>query len=842
VIGVAMLAVAAVAGALLVSERGGGRALAPSAARANAVVFVDPARAALIGQADTDGRPGGIAAGFGRLWVTDSANGRVLVLDPSTYRFVDQIPLGRAPTALTAGIDAIWAIDPGSGTVSEINPGSDTVVATLSVGTSPTAIAAGAGALWVADASTGELTRIDPATASVVATIPVGQPLTDVTVGLGSVWVTSSSSGLLIAVDPQSNRATQAAAVGNGPSSVRVLDGTVWVANPPDDTLSRFDPRSGVVRKVSVSGPNALAVAEGRLWVTDSVHAALIRIDPATGKSTRVAVLANPPQAMVGSGRTLALTTGVSPAEHRGGTLQVVAGEGVDSIDPGAAYSADDWQLLSITNDGLLTYARGSEPGGGTLVPDLATSLPVIADGGRTLTFQLRRGLRYSDGTVIRPADFRRALEREYQAGTGLSAVGVPLAGAQRCGTGRPRCKLQNGVSINEAAWTVTYHLSAPDPAFLYQLALPFGAAVPAGTPDIGSSAGPQPATGPYRIASYLPNHRVELVRNPRFHPWSAAAQPDGFPERISVQLGLQPGAQAAAVAAGRADVMLDVPPAGKLDSLRRDRPQQMHGYSLGVTDAMFLNTRLAPFNHPDVRRAIALAVDRSHLVELAGGSQLARPTCQILPPGFPGYYPYCTSTIDPDPAGVWHGAAFSQARALIAASGTSGARVAVSTVANDRVKLAVGRYFVELLDALGYRARLRTYPDDHAYYAQVGRDETRSQVGFIGWEADYQAGSAFFGPLFTCSAYQPDMQYNMNPAGLCDPQIDSQIASATSLQTTNVAIANRAWQNVDRDVTQRAAWIPLVNPLGIDLVSARVDNYQRNPSFGVLLDQLWIR
>ncbi len=66
-------------------------------------------------------------------------------------------------------------------------------------------------------------------------------------------------------------------------------------------------------------------------------------------------------------------------------------------------------------------------------------------------------------------------------------------------------------------------------------------------------------------------------------------------------------------------------------------------------------------------------------------------------------------------------------------------------------------------------------------------------------------------------------------------------MARATALQTINAAAANRAWQHIDREIMHYAPWIPLVNPLGIDLVSGQVGNYQRTPAFGVLLDQLWV-
>jgi DNA-binding SARP family transcriptional activator len=606
------LGLALMIGALLPIGPEGGRAVTASPVRANAVVFVDPAGPTPLGQTDTNGRPAAIAAGFDRVWVTDPANGRVLVLNPATFRVEDQIPLGRQPTGLVASTNAIWVTDPGSGTVAEINPNSDTVVSTVTVATSPSAIAVGAGALWVTDGSDGTLTRIDPDRASVVDTIGVGQPLTDVTVGLGSVWVTSGSSAQLIEIDPRTDNVTATIAIGNGPASVRVLRGSVWVANPPDNTVSRFDPPTGAVRKLSVSDPTALAGAAGALWVASGDAAALTRVDLATDEIASTTALANPPAAIVGVGDTLALVTLAAPATHRGGTLQVVAGDGIDSIDPGAAYSANAWQLLSMTNDGLLTYARTSHPGGAMLVPDLATALPLIQDGGRTFTFKLRRDVHYSNGIVVRPEDFRRALEREYLAGTGLAAVGVPIAGAERCLSRHVRCSLDSGVTVDNATQTVTYHLAAPDPAFLYQLALPFGAPIPGGTPDIGPGTGPLPATGPYLIANYIPGRQVDLVRNPRFHPWSATARPDGFPAHISVRLGLQPAEQAVAVAADRADVMLDSPPAAALGDLRRLVPQQMHTYSLGATYAVFLNTRVAPFNRVAARRALNLAVDRS--------------------------------------------------------------------------------------------------------------------------------------------------------------------------------------------------------------------------------------
>jgi DNA-binding SARP family transcriptional activator/ABC-type transport system substrate-binding protein len=827
--------------AVALATQGGRRAgvLAASDVRANTIVFVDTAHSMLVDQEATAGRPAGLAAGAGALWVSDAANDRVLRLDPQTHRIEDRVPVGRNPSGIAASSRSTWVANTGGRTVSEIRPESGTVVATVPVGNAPVAIASGAGAIWVADASDGTITRIDPLTATVVATIQLGQPLSDVAVGLGAVWASSASSGLLIRVDPGSNRPVQTLSVGNGPSSIAFAEGAVWVANPPDGTLSRVDPISGAVRKINVSRPGDLASGAGALWVARTDRLDVARIEPRTGAIVRTIPIGAPAAAIAELDGKLAVAALPTSASHRGGTLRVVGGDALDSIDPGQAYSAIGWQLLSLTNDGLLTYARSAGPAGATIVPDLATSLPVAQDGGRAFSFQLRPGLRYSTGAPVRPQDFRTALERQFRASTGLAALGVRIRGAEGCTP--TRCDLSAGVVVDDASRTITYRLARPDPAFLYKLALPFGSAVPAGAQPI-SATHALPATGPYRIARYVPGREVVLRRNARFRPWSNAAQPAGFPDTIALTLRRDPASQAAAVAGGRADVMLDSPPPGSLARLGQRSPLQLHPYTQPRVNAMFLNTRLAPFDQPAVRRALELAVDRRAIMRLAGGPKLARPTCQILPPGFPGYRPLCPYTTDPTPAGLWRAPDLARARRLIAGSGTRGMAIRVSTIADDPAKLATGRYFVRLLGRLGYRASLRRYAGAHAYYSGVGMARSRSQIGVLDWVADYQAGSAFFQPLFTCEAYRPRMPLNLNAAGLCDPALDREIARATRLQAANAAAANTAWQRIDRAITVRAAWIPLVTPLGIDFVAPRAGNYQRNPAFGVLLDQLWVR
>jgi hypothetical protein len=405
--------------------------LRASAVHANAVVFVDRARGATVAQADTGGSPTALSAGAGSLWATDSAHDLVLRLDESGYRTVDRIQVERGPSAIVATRDGIWVANTGSGTLSEISPSSGTVVATVRVGEAPVAIAAGAGAIWVADANDGTVRRIDPRRAAVTATIQLGQSLTGIAARADAVWVTSTNAGLLIRVDVATNRPVRTTAVGNGPGAIVLAGGAVWVANPPDDTVSRIDPETGAVRKLNVAGPGALVASEGALWVTRTRQLDIAEIDLATRSLGRTIPTGSPIVSLAAYEGGLALATSASPASHRGGTLRVVVDDNLDSLDPGSGWSSPSWHVLSLTNDGLVTYARMAGPGGATIVPDLAVALPIAQAGGRTYTFQLRRGVRYSNGAPVRPSDFRATFERQYRAETGLSAFGIPIRGGR---------------------------------------------------------------------------------------------------------------------------------------------------------------------------------------------------------------------------------------------------------------------------------------------------------------------------------------------------------------------------------------------------------------------------
>jgi DNA-binding SARP family transcriptional activator len=372
---------------------------------------------------------------------------------------------------------------------------------------------------------------------------------------------------------------------------------------------------------------------------------------------------------------------------------------------------------------------------------------------------------------------------------------------------------------------------------FLYKLAFAFTAPVPASMPAHEAGTSPVPATGPYMITRYLPEREIHLARNPYFRQWSAAAQPDGFPDRIVWRFGLTPAQEVAAIEAGRADWMADPPPdyqdlAGRYNS-------QVHINPLpGISYAAF-NVTVPPFNDPRVRQAVSLAADRNQAVSALGGPGAAQPTCQIIPPGLPGYRPYCPFTTDPSASGAWVGPDLARARRLVAASHTEGMPVVVWAHQWDG---PLGPYLVAVLHELGYRASLRV-ASVAAFARNVNDTRRRAQASVGTWIADYPSASDFFDLFFRCSSFRPaDPADTRSGSFFCHPGIDRQMSQADQLQVSDPQAAAQVWAKVDREITDLAAWVPLLSLRFADFTSARVGDYQYNPVWGILLDQLWVR
>ncbi len=833
------LIAAAVAIPVLAFGSGGGGSI--EAAAGNSVGFVDPEKNELVADVGVGATPTRLAVAEGAYWVTNADDHTVSRIDPSTKAVVQTIAVGTSPSGITSGGGDMWVANSLDSTVSRIDTETNTVVQTIDVGNFPLGIAYANGAIWVANTGDDTISKIDANSGSVVKTVPIAA--TELTSGARALWASRRTANNVARIDPRSGKVVQEISVGGGPTGVDFGAGSVWVANSLDGTVSRIDPETSSVTATipTGNGPTALDANSHGVWVSNQFDGTVARIDPRTNQVVRRIDVGNRPQAVAVTGGSVLVGIRESDAAHRGGTLTVRNDRSLDSIDTAIAYDPASWPYLRMTNDGLVAFNQVAGVGGTQLVPDLAVSLPTPTDAGRTYTFQLRQGVRYSTGRPVKASDVRSTFERAFRIGLQVPYYDA-IVGAAGCWRTPKRCDLSRGIVTDDRAGTVVFHLVTPDPEFLHRLAIPSAYLLPAGTAARDTGTRPLPATGPYVIATYRPNHVLRLERNPYFHEWSKAAQPDGYPDTIIAQLGGTADDAIDDVIRGKADLMSTLgsgaPSPSRLVEIKTRYASQVHTNPAQQTASLFLNTRLAPFDRLEVRRAVSYAVDRAAAVQIGGGSDLAETTCQVLPPHYPGYRRYCPYTASPSAQGAWTAPDLAKARALVVHSGTRGMKITVWDYAPLR---GFGPLLVNALRSLGYRASVRTLGD--TYNATAFDPRTKAQIGFYGWGTDYPLASTWFSAPLTCASLRASSSQNWNAAQFCDPRIDRLITRAQNEQATNPEAARRLWERIDHELVDQAPMVPLISWNVVDVLGKNVGNYQfSGRGMGLLIDQLWVR
>ena len=510
-------------------------------------------------------------------------------------------------------------------------------------------------------------------------------------------------------------------------------------------------------------------------------------------------------------------------AAHAQGTLHLLATDGAGSIDPQINYTGQYWQLFTVVYDGLVGFRRAPGAAGLDIVPDLADAVPQPTDGGRLYSFHIRPGLHFADGTPVRPSDAAASFRRIFRiVGPTAGSFYAGIEGAADCLRDPAQCQLP-GVVADDATGTLIIRLTRPDPDFLMKLALPHASILPASAPGHDAGTEPLTGTGPYRFARYDPAKGLRLERNERFRVWNPDAQPPGIPDAIEYRFGLEDEAEVTQVENGQADWLFENPPLDRLGELGADYADQVHINPALALWFLPMNLHEPPFDDIRVRRAVNIAIDRDAAVKLFGGSRLARASCQILPPGLPGYAPYCPFTHD-----------MAAAQALVQQSGTAGMRVTL-VIDTSAVMRAIGTYVLSVLQQLGYDARLRVL-SGNLEFTYIQNTSNHVQISLTPWYSDYPSATDFLPLLFGCASYHPGSDGSINFSGLCDPALDARMQAVADSGNPS------GWAAIDREITDRAPYAVLFNPSYIDVTSRRVTGFSYHEQDHWLLAQARVR
>jgi ABC-type transport system substrate-binding protein len=499
----------------------------------------------------------------------------------------------------------------------------------------------------------------------------------------------------------------------------------------------------------------------------------------------------------------------------RGGTLRInLSTTDYEYLDPALSYDAAGWQVLYMTNLMLLNYPDKPAPEGSRLVPDAAVGFPRVSRDGRTYTFTIKSGLRFSDGSAVTAAAFKRAFERaasQQQASPAIAFI-HDVVGADERNEGK--ASSVTGVVAN--GQTLTIRLKRANPTFLAEIAMPFFAAVKPSMAIDSKGISVYPSAGPYRIASREIGSQVVLERN-RFYKGNRPANAD----RIVVTTNTDVNQSLLQVRAGQVDYdQFGLPPTAHDDLSRqfgvRKSGNGRYFVNTGInTTYLALNTSRPALGKVNLRKAINHAIDRPALLRVAG-KYAGKRTDQILPPNMQGFRDaklYPIKGADPVRGRALANGAKDDITILYTTSPTSVARAQILKYNLEQIGLSV------TLKVQPFAVAIRT----------AGTRGSDFDMFLIAWFADYPDPFDFINVLLDGQNIQA--ANNSNYSYLNSPRYNKLMTDAAKLSG---AARYEAYGRLDVDMMKNAApWAPLSNGNVREFTSSRVTNYLFHPVYG---------
>lgn len=511
-----------------------------------------------------------------------------------------------------------------------------------------------------------------------------------------------------------------------------------------------------------------------------------------------------------------------SVAAKQGGTLTVldVAG-GVDSLDPGYWYYQTDYADLGDTTQRQL---YGWPPSATSPVPDLATAMPVVSDGGKTLTITIRSGIKYSpplQNRTVTTADIKYAMERCFNANVGNGyagsyyghIVGAPstlpttvpnISGIQAPNPTTLVLKLTQPVGVLQTAQALTLTCTTPVPQD-YAAKYDKGS-----TPSYGQH---QVFVGPYMIKGagtgtvppegYTANKILDLVRNPSWVR-STDFRP-AYANEIVIEEGYQPEDASQKILTGSGLLSGDfaAPPPDIAQRYLTSKASQFDVAPSQGIRYIAMNPHIKPLDNINVRKAIIAVTDRNALILTRGGKYIGHPATHGIPPemsGFdlaggnagPGYDFYA------NPNGNLALAESYMKKAGYPSGKYSGpALLAVGDNVSPAKETA--ETFVQQVKQLGFNVTLTEVPNK----TMVSKFCTvpKSQPAFcpnMAWGKDFFDSQSMTDPLL--NGKNIASSGNTNTAQLNDPAINSALNAASQLTDPNAR--GQAYANIDKMAT----------------------------------------
>ncbi|MFF4528044.1 ABC transporter substrate-binding protein [Streptomyces sp. NPDC001407] len=527
---------------------------------------------------------------------------------------------------------------------------------------------------------------------------------------------------------------------------------------------------------------------------------------------------------------------GAGGTPQKGGTLTVLNRQPQKQFDPARLYTSGGGNVPSLVFRTLTTRHRANGAEGTKVVPDLATDTGTPSDDAKVWTFRLKDGLKYEDGSPITTADIKYGIERSFapELSGGAPYLRDWLVGGEDYQGVYKNPKGLDSIETPDAR-TIVFHLRKSEGDFPFVATQTQFAPVPKAK-DAGAKYAEHPvSSGPYKVVKNTGDgEHLVLERNTN---WSEDTDKErhAYPDTIDVQAGLNSAVinqrlasgQGADAAAITTDNNLGPAELAQVtgDKKLADRVGTGH---FGYTNYLAFNPKAKPFDNPKVRQAIAYAINRTSVVNAAGGSSLAEPATTFLPnqKSF-GYTPY-----DPFPAGATGNP--EKAKELLKEAGyDNGLEITLthSTAQDFETSPEIATAVQAALKQAGITVKLQGL-EFNDYDEKVHKVATQPDLFLGHWGADWPSGGPFLAPIFDGRQIVKDGS-NYNSAQLDDSKVNDEIDGINKI--TDLGAAAKRWGALDKAIGEQALTVPLFHPVYKRLFGKDVKNVVISDWTGVL-------
>lgn len=507
----------------------------------------------------------------------------------------------------------------------------------------------------------------------------------------------------------------------------------------------------------------------------------------------------------------------------KGGTLRVnFPASDIDDVDPSLAYGTVTWHIEYSTALKLVNYPDAPAPKGSRLVPEGASSYRV-SNGGKTYTFTIRPGFKFSNGANVTAKNYAFAINRAANKDLQSPAfafisdpTGTNIIGAQDVRDGK--AATMRGVRVRGNKLTIS--LTKADATFLAKISMPFFQAMPTNLSKTNkvinvSGSNPLPSAGPMYISFREPNRLVTLKKNP-FYAKNVARSYKRRPSNLStvnikVQVNLESAYQE--VKADQSDYTYSLPPTAPAELARQyGLNGRFRVRTANCVTYMALNSNNRLFNNnPSLRRAVNYVINRNAIVSQYGAFAGA-PTDQYLPKGFPGFKELGTK-------GYPNGSNVTRAKQLASGKVPSGGPWILYyglTSPGPQIMELVRSY----LSQIGISIQPQGYRGFAIYDAAGKRSSPHAFTVGTGWCQDYPDPYDFINILLYGGNIQEEN--NNNIAYFNNSKYNKRMeASAKLIGSARL----RSYQTLENDLaTKMAPWAAYRQPTDKFFFSSKVD------------------